>query len=170
MTYESNGDEDYQGSIGLFVENDDLDKCPNNVGVIVANAEELDEDRYMRAARSMMTFSIAAGVGAACLVSFEFLCCRICCAVLLESLAMTAASFLGGLAYLSFGSEYCTGSPDAALSTAKDVVWGSGDWDDLYNCGFGKGCAYNLTAMVIYLGASVALCCTPKPSPLLAKK
>lgn len=167
MTYES---DDFDGKIGLFVENDDLEKCPSNVGAVV-NAQQLDDDPYMKAARSMMTFSIIFGVSALCLVSFEFLCCRICCASVLESLALTAAAVTGGLAYLSFGSEYCTGEPQETIASAADLILG-GDGDDineLYTCAFGKGCSMNVTAMVIYLGAAVALCCTPKPSPLLTK-
>lgn len=166
MKYES---DDFDGTIGLMIDNDDLDKCPRAVGAVLSDTEDLDDDPYMRAARSMLTMSIVFGFGAACLVCFEFLCCRICCAAVLESLALTGAATMGGLAYLSFGSEYCTGDPQAAASTAKDIVFGDGDVDDLYKCSFGKGCSMNLTAMVIYLAAAAVLCCTPKPSPLLTK-
>lgn len=163
MKYES--DEYTDGKIGLFVDNDDIEKCPSNMGT-----EELDEDPFMRAARAMMTLSILAAFGGACLVSFEFLCCRICCAAILESLAFQAATLLGGLAYLSFGSEYCTGEPEDTLQAAvEDVAFGSQDIGDLYNCSFGKGCSLNVGAMVIYFAVSVALCFTPKPTPVLSQ-
>ena len=162
MKYESDEYED--GKIALFLDNTDTEECPSNVG-----SEELDDDPFLQAARAMMTLSIMAATGSACLVGFEFFLCRICCAEFLESLAFVAASFLGGLSYLSFGSEYCTGDPtDQAETAAEDLAFSRDtDFSDYYNCSFGKGCSYNLTAIIIYFGVSIALCCTPKPAPFV---
>lgn len=170
MKYQSNDDSLQDGQIGLFVDNLDHEKCPNNLG-----SNEMEDDPFMKAARTMMTIAMIAAFCAICMLFFEFLLCRICCAVVLQNLAFVAASLLGGLAYLSFGSEYCTTDGEGYKtilenlpSQAASVYKGSQDLEDLYNCSFGRGCKYNLCAMVIYLGASVVLCCTPKPKPLIA--
>ena len=168
MTYNSNADNITDGHIGLFVDNEDTDTCPDNIGTA-----EGDDDPYLRAARSMMTLSILVAACATLLVGFEWLCCRVCCAQVLESLAFFAAAALGALAYLAFGSEYCTGDPAEVIEDwVTNPNLGNEDLneqDDLYHCSFGKGSSYNLVAILIYFVVHFVVCCTPKPTPVLSQ-
>lgn len=95
----------------------------------------------------MMVMALVFAFTAGSMVSFEFLLCNVPCASCLESLAYAAAIVCSCLVYLAFGSQFC--------------------YDNSFQCSFGQGCTYNLTALLAYCGAWVTLCCSPKPTPLL---
>ena len=163
MKYEL--DERPDGQIGLFVDNEDRDACPSNIGT-----EELDDDSFMRTARSMMILSLVTAFAAIVLISFETLCCSVCCAATIERLVFLGATACGGLVYLTFASEYCVErDSENILELIKDVISTNDDAEAAFECSFGKGCWYNLIAIVFYFGVSIALCFCPRPTPIIRK-
>ena len=152
------------GTIGLFTSEDDMEECPRNLVI-----GDFDDDTMLKTSRSMISLSLISAMIAAALVSFEFFCCKVCCAVMLENITYLVAVVTGALVYIAYANELCTGNPKDFATDLEfvDVVMGKDDASVLYDCSFGKGSTYNLCAIVFYLAASIVLCCSPKPTPLL---
>ena len=149
-------------TIGLFVDfESDNNGCPKHVSYDV-----LDDDPFFKTARSMIILSLVAAFCGGCMVLFEFFCCRVCCAVVLEDLAYLGAAVTGGLVYLAYHNEYCD-TVEEKLDQAIDEKAVLTGHNELYECTFGQGSIYNLCAVVFYLAAMVVLCCSPKPTPLV---
>jgi len=133
----------------------------------------LNDDAFFKTAQSMIVISLICAFLAGAMVTFEFFCCRVCCAVLLEDMAYLVAIFTGGLVYLAYLNPYCD-SPDEKLNDALNITGKADALDvvtnshnELYECTFGQGSKYNVGAMLLYAVAMVVLCCSPKPTPLL---
>ena len=127
--------------------------------------EEMDADRMLKAARSMVILALAAACAAGTLVLFEFLFCKVCCAGCLEGLGYVVATVCSALGYLAYASEFCNytfGEDDNGNGTTMGISATS-------SCSFGKGATYNLLAMAAYFASSVVLACTPQPTPLFRK-
>jgi hypothetical protein len=109
--------------------------------------EFVRNDSMLYAAQIMIVLAACFAFCAGCLVAFEWLLCKIPCAGCIESLGYTLAKICTSLTYLVYGSDFCLG-----------------EWN--FSCGFGPGATYNVIAMACYVGASVVLCCSPKPDPI----
>jgi hypothetical protein len=148
------------GTLGLFA---DEDKCGHHIG-----STALHDDEFFKTGKIMIALSLAGAFCAGCLVLFEFLCCRVCCAVLLENLAYLGSAACGGLVYLVYLNVYCHDSlQEKAESTLENNGLKAKTGALLYECKFGEGSTYNLCAVCFYLAAMIVLCFSPKPTPLI---
>jgi hypothetical protein len=165
IKYEAQGLPDGMSrTIGLFVDHDQNDsECLKNVN---DSEDLLDDDAFFKTARAMITLSLIGAFCAGCMVMFEFFCCRVCCAVLLEDLAYLGAVATGGLVYLAYHNPYCDTIQEKAQDVLDETIFGN-DTKELYECKFGQGSTYNLCAMLFYLAAMIVLCFSPKPTPLI---
>jgi hypothetical protein len=139
----SNNGQPVSSGFGLFrvVAASESDSC-------VAYPDGIDKDDPMLYAAQIMIVAAACfAFCSGCLVAFEWLLCKIPCAGCLESLGYTAAKICSSLVYLAFGSDFCVGGGN-------------------FSCGFGPGASYNVAALACYFGASIVLCCSPKPDPI----
>jgi hypothetical protein len=126
------------GTIGLF----EWDAPGSN------SCAEWDSDllgQSLTTARASITLAIIFAFIAGFLVLFEMIFLRICCSRLVESTAFFLAQAFTWLVYVVYGSTYCT----------------TGD------CDMGSGAYYNMVAGILYFIASLLMCCTPKPEPLI---
>ena len=131
-------------TIGLFVE---YDENSNECLTVITDSEDvLGGDPFFKTARSMMILSLIGAFGAGCLVLFEFFCCRICCAVLLETLTFFVSIVCGALVFLAYYNPFC--------DTAEEMFNDSLETQDLtfqaneaFECTFGRGSTFNVIAI-----------------------
>ena len=155
-------------TIGLFVDHERNDnEC---LKVIHDTQGLLEDDRFFKTGKSMIILSLIGGFCAGCMVTFEFFCCRVCCAVLLENLAYLGAVVTGALSFLAYHNIYCDTFKEKFDDVAEDKRLSAvinTYTDENYECRLGQGSTYNVCAITFYLCAVVVLCCSPKPTPLI---
>ena len=153
-------------TIGLFVEyEENSNEC---LTMITESEDVLGNDPFFKTARSMMILSLMGAFAAGCLVLFEFFCCRICCAVLLETLTFFASITCGALVFLAYYNPYCDTAEELFNDTldTKDLTFQA---NEAFECTFGQGSTFNVLAICFYAAASIVLCCSPKPTPLISQ-
>ncbi|CAB9497906.1 unknown protein [Seminavis robusta] len=104
------------------------------------------EDEMILAGRTCLIVSICAGFIAGVMVTFEWLCCEICCARVLEGIAFFLAWAFGGISFLFYGSDLCT--------------------VDDKECSFNDASGFMTAAVILYFGCSIVLCLAPEPDPI----
>jgi hypothetical protein len=80
-------------------------------GVCAEEAYETD-DGLVTGARSALIVSMVAGFGAGALILFEWILCEICCAGVLEGIALMVASAAAGASFMFYASEFCVNSDE----------------------------------------------------------
>jgi len=151
-------------TIGLFV---DHEQNSNECLKMINDSEGLpDDDPFFKAGRAMIILSLIGAFCAGCMVMFEFFCCRVCCAVLVENLAYLGAVVTGALAFLAYHNEFCDTIQEKALEALKEKAIIT-ERNELFECTFGQGSTYNVCAIAFYLAAAIVLCFSPKPTPLI---
>jgi len=135
---------------------------------------EASEDSYVAWSRSALVLSMMCGVAAMIMVCFEWLCCEVCCAGLVEGGAFVGAWGCGLGVYLIYGIEGC-GTINEEVASDNDIVNNISEAvipDSILNiptgaeCEWGQGATYNLVACIAYFGCGVLLCCAPQPKPI----
>ncbi|KAG7345180.1 hypothetical protein IV203_032711 [Nitzschia inconspicua] len=141
-------------------------------GECVEGSYDAMDEELIVGARTALTWSLLFGAGALALVTFEWLCCNICCAGCITGFLFAGAWVMGSAVYMIYGISMC-GSVDDAMDGA-DVVEDLSDFlpflQDVPSgtlCGWSEAATYNLVAIVLYFGCGILLCFTPKPDPLL---
>lgn len=151
-------------TIGLFVEHEsNNNECPK---LIFGSEDVLDDDPFFKTGRAMIILSLIAAACGGTLVMFEFFCCKVCCAVLLENLFFLGAMVTGSLTFLAYHNPYCDTIEEKAQEVLdeKSIIT---EANELFECTLGQGTVYNICAISLYMVAFVVLCCAPKPTPLI---
>jgi len=165
IKYEAIGLPDgFSRTIGLFVEHEsNNNECSK---LIFGSEDVLDDDPFFKTGRAMIILSLIAAACGGSLVMFEFFCCKVCCAVLLENLFFLGAMVTGSLAFLAYHNPYCDTIEEKAQEVLDEQSLQT-EANELFECTFGQGSVYNVCALAFYLVAFVVLCCAPKPTPLI---
>ena len=106
------------------------------------------EDSVVLGARSSLTISMIAGFAAFAMILFEWLLCEVCCAGILEGLAICVAWMVGGATFAFYGSEYCVEGGLAAEIIEEDDI----------TCEYAQASSFLAAACFLYLCAGVLLC------------
>ncbi|KAG7339430.1 hypothetical protein IV203_025393 [Nitzschia inconspicua] len=122
---------------------------------------------WVSSSRSCLSISMFCGAAATIMVTFEWLCCEVCCAGVLEGLAFCGAWVLGLMAFGMYGIDACQNPGEFSTWLANSQ--GNTDITDSAECVWGLGSTYNLVACVLYFGSGFLLCCAPQPTPICRK-
>lgn len=153
-------------TIGLFVEHEEnTNECLKN---IVDHEDLLGDDPYFKSARSMMILSLVGAFCAGCMVMFEFFCCRVCCAVLLENIAYLSSIAMGALVFLAYHNPYCDTIEEKFDESIEEKAIVT-QQNEMFECTLGQGSVYQVCAIGLYAVAMAVLCCSPKPTPLISQ-
>lgn len=153
-------------TIGLFVEHEEnTNECLKN---IVDHEDLLGDDPYFKSARSMMILSLVGAFCAGCMVMFEFFCCRVCCAVLLENIAYLSSIAMGALVFLAYHNPYCDTIEEKFDESIEEKAIVT-QQNEMFECTLGQGSVYHICAIGLYAVAMAVLCCSPKPTPLISQ-
>jgi hypothetical protein len=106
------------------------------------------DDGLVAGARSTLIMSMLAGAAAGTMVTFEWLCCEVCCAGCLEGLCYMAAWVLGSATFMFYGSEFCV-DPSSLL----EEITG-----DEISCEYTESSTYLTISIILYLGCGILLC------------
>mmetsp|Transcript_55263 Transcript_55263/g.134235 ORF Transcript_55263/g.134235 Transcript_55263/m.134235 type:complete len:188 (+) Transcript_55263:168-731(+) len=121
-----------------------------------------NEDGLIQGARSCLILSMIFGGGALVLVIFEWFCCQICCAGMIEGIGFAGAWILGSSVYMVYGLDICqTPSTGVGIPGFPDLSSSTCEW--------GSGATFNICAVICWLGCGVLLCCAPQPEPICTK-